>query len=350
MNTSFCSLRRVCTTGLRGSLLSLVLTALFVLGVPQGARAQTDAALSQYFEAPAFYNPAATGVTDLLRIRAGGRLQWAGVRHAPQTFMGMADMPFKLLGRRWGVGAVISQESIGLYKNLSVSAQLSFKQKLFGGMLSAGFQIGFLDKSFRGSGVLLPDDDDYHQSTDEAIPTADIRGNSLDMGLGVWYTWRFLWGGFSAQHLNAPTVTLQSDTGEGSAGGTASDNAATYEYRLGRALYFLAGGNIGVKNTLFEVLPSTLVSLADGFLRWELTGRVRYNKFLTAGLGYRWKDGLQAMISAETKGFYIGFSYDYSTSAIARASSGTYELFVGYSLKLDLGDKNRHRQKSVRIM
>lgn len=329
-----------------GSLGRILALAALVLAATVGgweASAQTDVAFSQYYQVPAYYNPAATGVTDMLRIRAGGRLQWVGVTHAPRTFMGAADMPFKLFGRRWGVGAVFNQESIGLYSTFSIGAQLSFKQKLFGGMLSAGLQAGFLDKSFKGTGVILPDGDDYHQGNDEAIPMTDIRGNSIDLGLGVFYSWRFLWGGFSAQHLNGPTVTLNAESNEGSEG-------ATYEYRIGRAFYFLAGGNIAVKNTLFEVLPTTLVSLADGFLRWELTGRVRYNRFLTAGVGYRWKDGINAVVSVETKGFFLGFSYDYSNSAIAKASSGTYELFAGYSLKLDLGDKNRHRQKSVRIM
>ena len=57
-----------------------------------------------------------------------------------------------------------------------------------------------------------------------------------------------------------------------------------------------------------------------------------------------------ATIAAEVKNFYIGYSYDYATSAIRSASSGSHELFVGYSLKLDMSDKNRNRHKSVRIM
>ncbi len=55
--------------------------------------AQTDAQFSQYYEAPSFYNPAAIGLTDFVRIRAGARLQWVGVDNAPQTFAGVADMP-----------------------------------------------------------------------------------------------------------------------------------------------------------------------------------------------------------------------------------------------------------------
>ena len=56
------------------------------------------------------------------------------------------------------------------------------------------------------------------------------------------------------------------------------------------------------------------------------------------------------VLAAEFKNFYLGYTYEYATSAIAKASSGSHEILAGYSLKLDLSDKNRHRHKSIRIM
>lgn len=44
---------------------------------------------------------------------------------------------------------------------------------------------------------------------------------------------------------------------------------------------------------------------------FQLTGRVRYNKLFTAGLGYRYNDALSIMLGAEIKGIFIGYSYDY---------------------------------------
>ena len=57
-----------------------------------------------------------------------------------------------------------------------------------------------------------------------------------------------------------------------------------------------------------------------------------------------------AMIGAEYKGFFIGYSYDYPTSAISKASSGSHEIFAGYSLKLNMSEKNKNKHKSIRIM
>jgi type IX secretion system PorP/SprF family membrane protein len=311
--------------------------------MPHSTSAQSDVQLTQYFALPNYYNAGAIGTSDLLNIRAGSRLQWVGIDNAPTAFLVGAEMPFKFINKRFGVGLIMQQESMGLYSNMNLGAQIAYKQKLFKGTLSIGAQIGFIDQSFKGTDVYLPDDDDYHQSSDDAIPQQDIRGNALDVGFGLYYTHKLFWLGLSGTHLNSPSVKLNAESGQDS-------NEQNYEFQMGRTLYFIAGSNIPLKNTLFEVMPSMLVKTDMTFTTGELTLRGRYNKFITFGVGYRWKDAVYAVASVEIKGFYIGYSYDYATSAIAQASSGSHEIFAGYSLKLDLSDKNRHRHKSIRIM
>jgi type IX secretion system PorP/SprF family membrane protein len=252
-------------------------------------------------------------------------------------------MPFKLFRKRFGVGLVMQQESMGLYKNLNLGVQAAYKQKLFKGMLSIGVQVGFINQSFTGSEVYIPDDDDYHNSNDDGIPMQDIKGNAFDVGAGLFYSHPKFWVGVSGTHLNSPSVKLSTESSE-------SSEEKNYEFQIGRTLYFMAGSNIKIKNTLFEVLPSALVKTDFTFTTWEATLRGRYNKFLTFGVGYRWEDAVYAVVSAEFKGFFAGFSYDYPLTSISTASSGSYELFLGYSLKLDLSDKNRNRHRSVRIM
>ena len=141
------------------------------------ASAQADVQLTQYFSLPNYYNAGAVGTTDLLKIRAGSRMQWVGIKHAPTAFLVGADMPFKLFGKRFGVGLIMQQESLGLYKNMTLGAQIAYKQPLFKGTLSVGAQIGFIDQSFKGSDVYIPSDDDYHESSDDAIPQQDIQNS-----------------------------------------------------------------------------------------------------------------------------------------------------------------------------
>ncbi|MCM1483604.1 MAG: type IX secretion system membrane protein PorP/SprF [Muribaculaceae bacterium] len=313
--------------------------------------AQTDVQMSQYYEVPSYFNPAATGLEDNIRIRGASRMQWIGIDNAPKLFLATADMPVKLLGKRLGVGITARQESAGLFRNLTIGAQASYKMRLFKGQLGAGIQIGYSNEVFKGSRVFLPDDNDFHEGTDEAIPTTDVSGGALDMGAGVWYTHKWFYAGLSAQHLTAPTITFSDDTGTLSGGAsTGSETVKRYEFTLKRTLYFAAGSNIPIKNTLFEVMPSMMVKTDFDFWRAEVTGRIRYKKFLTAGVGYRHDDALVAILGVEFKGFHIGYSYDYPTSAISKASSGSHEITAGYSLKLNLSDKNRNKHKSIRIM
>lgn len=310
------------------------------------SRAQTDPALTQYFQAPTFFNPSAAGQTDLLRIRAGSRLQWLGIEGAPRDFMATGDIPFRLANRRWGGGAVLMQESIGLFRTLSIGAQLSARQKVGKGLLSLGLQVSYLNQQFKGSEVYIPDDDDYHESNDEGIPTIDVTGQGVDLGLGIAFSHKWIDLGVSCTHLLQPTLKLRREGDHGSGG---SDDQ-TFEFTFPRTLYFTAQSNIPIKNTLFEVLPSVMLRSDLKTVQADITARVRWRKFLTVGLAYRTQDAVSVLLEGEIKGFTLAYSYDYATSAIMRASSGSHEVWVGYSLKLNFGEKNRNRHKSIRLM
>ncbi len=321
-------------------LLSIALSAF-------SASAQSDAQFGQHYEIPTLYNPAAVGQTDFLKIRGAGRMQWVGVDGAPKTFLLTGDMPFKFLGKRFGVGLIMQQEGIGLYNSLNLGAQLAYKLKKWGGEFSGAIQFGMFDQKFKGSEVYIPDADDYHQSSDEGIPTTDLHGTALDLGIGLWYS-RPQWQvGISVTHITSPTITMG---GEGSAGGGTTAEEKIYEFNVPRTLYFMSSCNIPIKNTLFEVLPSMLIKSDFTFTTGELMVRGRYNKFLSAGLGYRWNDAVIIALAADIKNFYVGYSYEYATSAIHSASSGSHEFVVGYKMKLNLGEKNRNRHKNIRIM
>lgn len=330
--------------GMIRNIISAALTgiALLASGIP--AAAQNDVQLTQYWAVPAYYNPAASGDIDFVRIRGGGRLQWIGIDNAPKSFLAAADMPLKLGKRRAGVGLNMTQESIGLFSNLMLNVQASYKIRFLKGTLSFGIQGGYYNSKFKGSEVYLPEGDDFHQPTDESIPTQDVTGSAFDLSAGLWYTHRFFYIGVSGLHLLQPTVRLTTEGTEEN-----SENAQ-YETELRRALYFTAGGNIPLKNTLFQLHPSLMVKTDFSNFSAELTMRASFNRFIHFGIGYRYKDAISAMVGAEFKNFFIGYSYDYPTSAISKASSGSHEIIAGYQIKLDFSGKNKNKHRSIRIM
>jgi len=328
----------------------ILITVFAFIGIAT-LHAQTDPLLSQPYAAPSFYNPAAAGSTDFLRIRAAGRLQWVGIDNAPTTFLGTADMPLTLFNKKFGVGAVVMQESLGLYSTLSLGAQVGYKFRKLGGEFSVGMQFGMYDQGFKGSEVVLPDDDDFHQGADDGLPTTDVHGTAFDMAAGIFYSHKYFSAGISCTHLLSPTVSMSTNT---SGGNSRADGDITgervFESEAKRTFYFQAEGNIPIKNTLFDIMPAVIVATDMTNTSAVINARARYRKFLSFGVGYRWDDAIIATVSAEFKSFFIGYSFDYSTSAIAKASSGSHEVFLGYSLRINTGDKNKNKHKSIRIM
>ncbi|MDE6137353.1 MAG: PorP/SprF family type IX secretion system membrane protein, partial [Muribaculaceae bacterium] len=214
--------------------LRLLLLSLLLAACAASLRAQTDPLLSQHYAVPTFYNPSFAGSDDLLRIRAAGRLQWVGVDHAPTTFLATADMPLTLFGKRFGVGAVVMQESMGLYSTLQMGAQAAFRFRKFGGEFSVGVRLGMFDEGFRGSEVYLPDDDDFHEGVDDGLPTTDVHGTAFDLGAGISFTHKYFTVGIGCAHLISAVINLCTAT-SGSSGSLsrAGENASgekVFEY------------------------------------------------------------------------------------------------------------------------
>ena len=166
-----------------------ILTALMTWA---GAMAQSDVQFTQYWAVPTYYNPAYTGQVDFIRIRGGARLQWIGIENAPRSFMGAADMPVKL-GKKSRLGVNVAQESLGLFQNLSVNAQVSYKFRFLKGVWSVGLQPAYYNSKFLGSEVYIPEGDDFHSPADEAIPTQDVAGNAFDISAGISYSGSNAW-------------------------------------------------------------------------------------------------------------------------------------------------------------
>lgn len=308
------------------------------------AAAQADAQFTQYWAVPTYYNPAAVGSSDFVRIRGGFKMQWLGIEHAPRTFIGSADMPIKLGKKhRLGVGALFNQESIGLFSNMGVNLQVCYKFNFLKGSLAVGLQPGFYNSKFKGSDVYIPEGDDYHQPDDPDLPKNDVSGNAFDLSAGIRYSHKYFSIGISALHILEPELTMDSEGG--------SDHESVEYYTvLPRQAYFTADGNIPLKNSLFSLQPSMLVRTDFTNFSAEVTMRATYNRFISFGLGYRYKEAISAMVAAEFKNFFLGYAYDYPLSAINKASSGSHEIVAGYMIKLNYGDKNKNKQRSIRIM
>lgn len=330
-----------------------------------------DVILNQHWAMPTLLNPSATGDIDYIRIRGGARLDYLGSRESPKYFLAAADSPFKLLGKRIGAGVVIDSYSYGVFRNLLVSAQGSYKLKIRSSTLSIGLQIGYYHTKFKGteyiiynkptggedSGGTVPDegasgdmegDSGYDEGDDDNYmpdyPTEDVGAGALDLALGVRFTHPKFHVGLSVLHLTNPTLKL------GREGEELTNENRILQSHLPMTMYFDAGGNIAVNNSLFTLQPSILVGTDFSDFTGVAQMRATYNQKITFGLNYRWNRAAGVLAGLILKDFYIGYSWEYDYKNIPRGSTGNHELVLGYQFKMDQGGKSNFRQRSIRIM
>ena len=305
-----------------------------------GALAQSDAAFSHFWVGKGYYNPAVAGEINAIHMNVGSRMQWVDFKHAPMNFYVTVDAPYKLMGQKLGVGVKAEYERIGLFSDTRIGAQVAYKRKLGKRMvLSVGVQPGVFSQTFRGTEANPPQE----EGNDDAIPKQDVSGTVFDANVGVFFSHPRFWAGISVTHVTSPTIELKVSR-------QSTDKNNIFMFNVSRGYNFMAGGNIPINNTLFEIQPSAMFFMVQKAWTAQVATLVRYNRMLNIGAGYRWKDAVTAYIGVNLKDAYIGYAYDYPVSAISRATFGSHEVFVTYNVKLENREKNKNKQKSVRLM
>ena len=300
--------------------------------------AQYDAQISNYWAATSYYNPGYAGETGKLEMTALNRQQWLGFSNAPRTMLISADMPFAFLGRTHGVGAIVFTQSLGLFKHSIMAGQYAYKKKLFKGDFSIGFQGSKIDESWLGSKVELtpPEETEVHEGNDDGIPMSDIQSSAIDFSLGFFYSRKSWHVGLSVTHLLEPEVKEK--------------EGATNIMYIPRGYYLMGGCNIQLSNPLLELRPSVFVKSTIQMTQLDLSARLFYNKMFYAGLGWRYGDAGIAMLGAKIKNIQAGYAYDFPISAIRKGTTGSHEIFLKYSIDVNLNKGIKNKYKSVRIL
>jgi len=94
-------------------------------------------------------------------------------------------------------------------------------------------------------------------------------------------------------------------------------------------------------NTMKAMLRNTQV---------DVSIRMIYNKQLWGGLSWRKQDALTLMLGGKFNMIEAGYAYDFPISRIIKESTGSHEIFIRYSMDLDLNKKVKNKYKSVRIL
>ena len=295
------------------------------------ASAQQEPSFAHYWALEPSFNPAAVGKAPVINVTGSYAMSMTGFENNPKTMLLAGDMPVRLLNGYHGVGLQLMNDDIGLFTHQRLAVQYANKQRLFGGTLSVGIQIGMLSEKFKGSQLDLDD------TSDEAFSTTDVTGNALDLAVGLYYQHRLWYAGLSVSHATAPSIEL----GERSI------------IDISRTYYLTGGYNIQLTNPLLSIHPSVLARTDGTAYRVDVTTRLKYeheNKKFYAGVAYSPTNSVTALIGGVFHGISLGYSYEAYTNSAIGLGKGSHELFVGYQTTLDLSKKGRNRHQSVRIL
>ena len=293
-------------------------------------KAQQEPSFSHYWTMEPSFNPAAVGKESKINVTGAYAMTLTGFEHNPRTMYVAGDMPFMLLNKMHGVGLQMMNDQIGLFNHQRLVVQYAYKQRLFGGMLSVGVQVGLLSEKFKGSELDLED------TSDLAFSKTDDNGTALDLSAGLYFQHGPWYAGISILHATAPTIEL----GERSI------------YNMSNVYYLTGGYNIRLNNPLLTIHPSMLVRYDGVAYRGDVTCRLKYthdNRVLYAGVGYSPTNSVTAFVGGLFHGVMLGYSYEIYTSALS-FGNGSHELFVGYQTELNLYKKGRNKHQSVRIL
>ena len=143
--------------------------------------AQQPTLITHYMFTNMATNPAFAGGSGGINITGLVRQQWMGwkdtdgTKSAPQTFLLTADSPIRKL--HGGIGLSISQDQIGVFKNIVVKLGYAYKMEAWSGDLSFGIQGSLVNISYDAS--------KFTPIVKEDPVLAEIEGKKSDMAIDL---------------------------------------------------------------------------------------------------------------------------------------------------------------------
>lgn len=286
--------------------LKLIL-ALFGIGfalVP--ATAQQEAQYTNYMFNTLGYNPAYAGTRDAVSALLMYRNQWTNnIDGAPEDFVFNIHTP---LGNKVGVGLAGEYDRIGVHDITTAMAMYTYRFYVGNNAkLSVGLQGGVKHLRSNYSEV---------NNGDIADPVFAIDQSRIlpNFGVGLHFYTNLFYVSFSIPHM------LENDWSEVS-------SLAKQDRH-----YYLAGGLVlpvaeGLKikpQVLLKTVPSEAPITADVNLNLLI------RETLWIGGTYRFNDAFALLgVLQATNNLRIGYSYDFTTSALNNFTNGSHEVFLG---------------------
>ena len=295
--------------------LTVLWLLIFHFGPWMQSNAQQDPQYTMHMYNTQVVNPAYLGSTEAVHFGFLTRSQWVDFEGSPQTGSFTISSP---VGRRnkTALGLSIVSDVIGPTTEQSLTADYGYTfYNDYGSKITLGLKAGVSNLQVDYSILNLANTSDAQFSENTSLLSPQI-------GAGIYYNNDRFYAGFSVPNF------LKTKHYE--VNGSVFASAEAKE----RMHYFLIAGYVFDINDAIKLKPAGMVKIVRGSpIQMDLSANIYFNEKITFGAAYR----LDAAISA-IAGFalsdraFVGFAYDYQTTAIQQFSSGSYEMILRFTI------------------
>lgn len=293
------------------------LLILLLICLPGLTIAQQDALFSHYMFNGMYINPAYAGSKEFISSTLIARKQWSGFEGAPSTQIASIHAP--LSNKKIGLGAVISNDKIGITNQTEFYGNYAYHIPVNNGKLALGLSAGFTYFKSKFSELTVWD-------TDDPVYETNSLSNILpNFGAGVYYYSRTFYAGLSAPQLISydPEQPLSIEVEK--------------VHKLSRH-YYLTSGMILTTGGELKFRPSFMVKYAaNAPIQYDINMNILISDIIWVGASYRSGDAIVGLFEYQVnKKLRIGYSYDMTLSEIRKHNTGSHEIIIGYDFGINV--------------
>lgn len=291
-----------------------------------------DPQFSQPYASPLYLNPAFTGDTEKNRVAFTYRKQWAAIDNGFTSYMASYDHFERKLNSGFGGYLLYDQAGTTGYRVTGLRLSYSYDARIsrWSG-IKGGLSLGYSFMNYSQSDLLFADQIIRGGASSSVEQNLNDHTSYLDMGAGLLYYNKFIWAGFSVNHLSMPNISMMEQ-----------------DERLPMKFSAHAGVNVWSRRGKWgkELSSLNLVVHYKFQEKWDQLDIGAYFNFfpLVVGVWYRGIPGLKGyepgysnnesiilLIGLDFKEqFRIGYSYDFTISELSMSSGGSHEISLIY--------------------
>lgn len=305
---------------------TLKLITLLVLGSSlflSESKAQQLPQYTQYVFNNFGIHPALAGSEECITGRLAFRSQWVGFEGAPQTLHANIHtrIPRKIKGPNvgfHGVGGKVSTDATGPLSRTMVYGAYAYHLPVSPKLTAAfGVYAGIQQKRLNVNEVTLSDGNDPLINDSRSVLLYP------DVTPGIWLNHDEFYAGLTVAQAASNSLS-----------GLGQDASLVPHYLLTGGKKFEMGSD-----DQFTLIPSTLIKFSPMTSpAMDLNFLLEYRGQFAAGLSYRNIDALAGMVRFDLlKYFFLGYSFDLTTSKIRLNSANTHEITLGFKACPDEG-------------